>query len=129
MAYANTPDSFPNNGSLVHDFDGLTGSDKEQCLSLQKANYSSWVATATYPPYVDIYNRASDAWHPFKTPPCCNTFCDLEVSRIQMLFWPTPAPTPGITTVVSDGYTLQVSRYILAYSSSFVTIAPLHLLT
>ena len=103
---SNSPGPFDNDFTLVSDFDGLTGSDKDQCLSLQKANYSSWAATATYPSYSDIYWRAPDVWRPFKAPPCCNTYCKLDILEAQMIFWSTPAPQPIITTLVSDGFTL-----------------------
>ena len=34
------------------------------------------------------------------------TTCNIQVSAIQLFYWPTPAPLPNITTIVGpDGFT------------------------
>ena len=110
-------DSFPNNhdpeegtsehGGLIPYLYGLNESAKSYCPSLEKANYSSWAATAStfMTSYADIVT--GPLWSLVVTPPCCDTFCDIGVSAAQLLYWPTPAPVPAVTTVVgSDGFTL-----------------------
>lgn len=102
---ANTPDSFPNNGSLLPYLYGLNATAKEFCLSLEKANYSSWV---TDPPPPSTFGTFVEPamWGPTLTQPCCDTFCNIYASAAQLLYWPTPAPVPAVTTIVEDGFTL-----------------------
>ncbi len=84
---------------------GLSSSAKSYCLSFEKAQYSSF--------YASDHDVASVAqipqqglWQPTFTSPCCGLACELHVQRAQMLFWPTPAPVAGISTVVGpDGFT------------------------
>ena len=98
---ANKLGDYPNFGTVVDIFDGFNNSQKTYCLSLEKADYNSWSATATDP-------GGPAGWTPTKTSPCCNTFCNIEASAAQLFYWPTPAP-PSLanrTTIVgSDGFT------------------------
>ena len=48
---------------------------------------------------------------PTYTSPCCGTCC-VTVNNAQVFYWPTPAPDPGVTSVVNeDGYTLYALSY------------------
>jgi len=103
---ANTPDSYPDNGSVGPPLYGLNTSVKDYCLSLEKANYSSWAATAS-PSILTNIDEFSTVWQPTRTQPCCDTFCNIAAATAQLLYWPTPAPFPNATTVVgTDGFTL-----------------------
>ena len=107
---ANTPDSFPNNGTLEGWFYNLDANDKEFCLSLEKANYSSWAAASPTPVVIGTFTDPP-VWEPTLTPPCCDTFCNIEASAVQLYFWPTPAPVPNVTTISgANGFTLWVSN-------------------
>ena len=88
-------------------------------MILQKANYSSWVATTFYPQLTAIQSHESNMWTPFISPPCCNTFCNIAASAVQLVYWPTPAPQPYITTVVSGGFTFISPSVYLIYTSLF----------
>ena len=86
-------------GADSHDyapfFLDLNDGSKEFCLSLEKANCSSWAAaTPTQPGY--------PTWSPTITSPCCNSYCEIQVSAVQMFYWPTPASVPNITTFVGQ---------------------------
>ena len=119
----NNEDYFDNNQHYVPAFYGLEASVKSYCLSFEAADYSNYMrsyiatqyshsiftvpydTTATYPASVgSLFYTPS--WTPKITPPCCDTFCNIGAASAQMLYWPTPAPVPGITTVVGpDGFT------------------------
>ena len=78
-------------------FYGFNDSIKRTCLSINKASFSSWV---------NEFDHTQD-WWPTQQPPCCDLHCYLSLGSAQVLYWPTPAPTPGITTMVGlDGFTL-----------------------
>ena len=37
----------------------------------------------------------------------CDLFsCDLTVATATLIYWPTPAPVPNVTSTVSNGFTL-----------------------
>lgn len=78
-------------------FYGLNASAHSSCLSLEEADYSSWAATASRA--VDVY---PPAWSPVLTPPCCDNFCDIKASAVQLFYWPTPAVVPNVTTFVDS---------------------------
>ena len=75
---------------------GLDPLTKSFCSSLEKENYTSFFANS----------RNGKSWVPVYTSPCCDTSsCAVQVANAQMLYWPTPAPVPGVTTIVgSDGF-------------------------
>ena len=78
-------------------FFGLNDTEKSVCMSLQKANYSSWLQET----------QTTSSWRPAMTTPCCNKPCHVGVEEAQLLLWPTPAPVPNATTLVNDeGFTL-----------------------
>lgn len=54
--------------------------------------------TTSYKLYENIYRFSA-------TSPCCLA-CQLEANNAQVLFWPTPAPTPGVSALVDPtGFT------------------------
>ena len=79
-------------------FYGFNASLKSTCSSIFKASYSSWVTNSTSKSY----------WWPVENPPCCDLRCYLELQGFaQVFYWPTPAPTSGVTTMVAaNGFTL-----------------------
>ena len=103
---ANGPDNFDNNGELTPAFFGLDPSVRSYCLSLEAADYSSHMRNPTATAWSIGTFVEPPVWSPTITPPCCNTFCDISAASAQMFYWPTPAPSPGISTLVGpDGFT------------------------
>ena len=102
---ANTPDSFPGSQGSPY-FWNLSDTVKSHCLSLEAENYTSWAAHPQTNSVVDGNFTESVFWQPVLTQPCCNTYCNLEAASAQLLYWPTPAPNPNISTIVSNDYTL-----------------------
>lgn len=85
-------------------FYGLNVSAHDTCLTLEEANYSSWAATASPTPTGDNY--APPAWSPVMTPPCCDNFCNIQASAVQLYYWPTSTGTPNVTTAIdATGFT------------------------
>ena len=75
-------------------FQGLNANSTNHCLSLEKADYSSWAA---------ISSHGSSAWQPVISPPCCDTYCNIQASAAQLNYWPTTSPAPNVTTLVGEG--------------------------
>lgn len=73
----------------------MNASVKDFCLSLEEADYSSYYAT-----------HSTGWWSAITSAPCCDEICSLKVARAQVLYWPTPAPVPNVTSVIGpDGFT------------------------
>ncbi len=89
------------------------------CSSQFESSLSSWEATApitsfgftatdeegkpvqteSYVQYVDFFT--------FAPPTGCCLNCTLYGGNVQVYYWPTPAPTPAVSTLVNDvGFTL-----------------------
>lgn len=85
--------SFARNLVQLYDLDPLA---KSFCLSLEKQNHTSFYATGF----------TERQWYVVYTSPCCDiTSCAVHVANAQMLYWPTPAPIAGVSTVVGpDGF-------------------------
>ena len=80
-------------------FYGFNSSVRSLCYSIEKSAYNSHYAHAT----------PTSEWSATITPPCCDPStktCAIIHGDAQVLYWPTPAPTPAITTLVSNGFTL-----------------------
>ena len=78
-------------------FYGFDPQTKSFCLSIENADFSSFFATQS----------STASWSPTITSPCCNTDCTIQPANAQILFWPTPAPLPNVTTLVgTDNFTL-----------------------
>ena len=74
-------------------FKGLNASSKNFCLSLEKENYSSR-ATA---------RRHQSTWNPVISPPCCDTYCNIQAPAAQLHYRPTTSPAPNVTASVGQG--------------------------
>ena len=75
-------------------FYGMNASVKSYCLSIEEANYSSYQASQC------------GFWTTITSAPCCDQICSLKVASAQVLYWPTPAPMPNVTSVIGpDGFT------------------------
>ncbi len=79
---------------------------KNHCMSLEKENYTSWAASYHTPHIFDSTDTRYYEWEPTLTPPCCNAYCGLRASAAQLLYWPTPAPVPNVSSFISGGHTL-----------------------
>lgn len=88
-------------------------SSKVFCLSLEKENYTSFYATGL----------TERQWSPVYISPCCDiTSCAVPVENAQMLYWPTPAPVPGVSTIVgSDGFIYTSPSVYVVYTNRFAT--------
>ena len=97
-----TPDS--GFGQVLPYFWDLNETTKNYCLSLQKAQYTSFInQLPTALPYA---SELLTDWGPVVTPPCCDDVCQMRVSGAQLLYWPTPATFPNVTTIIENGFTL-----------------------
>lgn len=87
----------------------MNASVKDFCLSLEEADYSSYYAT-----------HSTGWWSAITSAPCCDEICSLKVARAQVLYWPTPAPVPNVTSVIGpDGFTyISPSVYVVYYGIS-----------
>lgn len=78
-------------------FSGFEPSIRSHCYSLEAADFSSWYAKGD----------TLGGWGPTYTSPCCDLFsCDLTVATANLIYWPTPAPVPNVTSIISNGFTL-----------------------
>lgn len=75
---------------------GLPANSQSSCLALEKKTYSSWASS--HPP--------ASTWSPIISPPCCDTYCNIQASAAQLYYWPTTSPVPNVTTLVdTSGFT------------------------
>ena len=91
---------YPNNepGNCQGYLCGLNSSVRAFCSTWEAAQYSSWAKTQTYP--------LENEWQHAVSSPCCDAWCNIRVSMVELRYWPTPAPAPNISTIVGpDGYT------------------------
>lgn len=81
----------------------LTDTAKSVCMSLEKENYTSWAVgshtSQMSGPSIFWYQH----WVSSLTQPCCNTWCSMLASEARLLYWPTPAPEPHISSYVDNG--------------------------
>jgi len=69
-------------------------------------HYQETTAIGTWAPYTE-YDYVS-AFNYTATSPCCMS-CTLSGGNVQVMYWPTPAPSPPVSTLVNaEGYTLYV---------------------
>lgn len=102
---------------------GYSGPIASQCSESFESSLSSWEATAAietsslvYTPYsgaspTTSYTVDFDDYFTFApAEPCCGN-CTLFVgNNVHVFYWPTPAPTPGITKLVNAAnFTLFVN--------------------
>jgi hypothetical protein len=62
---------------------------------------------AQYNSYIDSFICASNTGNfAFSaTSPCCGR-CTIVGGPVQLFYWPTPAPDPPVSTLISSGFTL-----------------------
>ncbi|KAI9719263.1 MAG: hypothetical protein M1812_003593 [Candelaria pacifica] len=95
-------------------FQGLNDSLKTQCFSLEEDNYSSWAK--------DTNPKKQSAWGPIVTPPCCNDYCDIKASAVELIYWPKPSALHNITTLVdSTGFTYTYPSVYIVYKQLSAT--------
>jgi hypothetical protein len=99
-----------------------SGSIASQCSVSFEDSLTSWMATAPITtqsivytdevsgvPYTTQYDVVYDNFFSFApAEPCCGN-CTLYGGDVQIYYWPTPAPTPGVTKLVNEAnFTLFV---------------------
>ncbi|KAK0510969.1 hypothetical protein JMJ35_006521 [Cladonia borealis] len=70
-----------------------------------KNDFSSWYAKGD----------TSSIWSPIFTSPCYDLFsCNLTVATANLIYWPTPALVPNVTSIISNGFTfISPSAYVV----------------
>ncbi|KAI9719832.1 MAG: hypothetical protein M1812_003321 [Candelaria pacifica] len=55
-------------------------------------------------------------WGPIVTPPCCNVYCDIKASAVELVYWPKSSASLNISTLVdSTGFTFTLSSVYVVY--------------
>ncbi|KAI9706019.1 MAG: hypothetical protein M1836_005425 [Candelina mexicana] len=89
-------------------FQGLNDTLKTQCFSLEEENYSSWAR--------DTNPKRQSLWRPIATPPCCNVYCDIKASAVELFYWPKSSALQNVTTLVdSTGFTFTYPSVYVVY--------------
>ena len=118
----------PTNASNPYDDIVYVFSDPlaSQCSSSYESSFSSWMASAIITTQTVTYSDQSEvaytteAWVHFEggfsykaAEPCCYN-CSLYGGNVQVYYWPTPAPTPGVTKLVdiANNFTLLVFPFL-----------------
>ena len=82
---------------------GFDGSLSSSCLSSILENCNSYVAAHPVTTY-----------YPHIASPCCGNNCDIWAMTARVLYWPTPAVRPNVTSYVDEnGFTLY-ERHVLS---------------
>lgn len=101
-------------GAYENPYTSLTDKSlASQCGSSWSDEFSNYLATGSLTSYASELVYANYWFHTPKLP-CCGG-CNIGAISAELIYWPTPAPTPAVSTFVDDvGFTL----YALAFPHS-----------
>lgn len=106
-----SPDQVEIDGLSAY-FRNLNASLSGYCLSLQIKSFYNFKATNTIPPLTSTIRDGNftftipPQYSATISPPCCGQ-CYIQADEAHVVYWPTPAPQPNISTIVgANDFTL-----------------------
>lgn len=94
-------------GVMSYDYKDVGANLSSYCVSSFLLGFSSWYQSNDLTSISDPYDPYAPGYEPPNPePPCCG-ICTVYIDKVQLLYWPTPGPSPPITmSTDTDGFTL-----------------------